>query len=221
MLPTKRHAEKSGRENDEMAMLGLYQAIESRLPGVPNKIIQVVSSRSGEGTSTIVRQLAEVIAVNLCKSVLILEACWRNPTQRLFYKIEPDCFWDEIVMRGGSPERALHRVGQSNIFISPISTLARPLPNLFELAVTGNFLGALRERFDFALIDSPAFTTSAEGGILARNVDGTVLVVEAEKTRWPVVSEVKNRIDNEGGNLLGVALNKRRYHIPGFIYKHM
>jgi Mrp family chromosome partitioning ATPase len=52
-------------------------------------------------------------------------------------------------------------------------------------------------------------------------VDGVVLVVEADKTRWPVAQSVKERIIQHGGNVLGMVLNKRRYYIPGFIYNRL
>jgi len=54
---------------------------------------------------------------------------------------------------------------------------------------------------------------------LSQKVDGIVLVVEAEKTRWPVVESVKERITRSGGKILGIVFNKRRYHIPKWIYK--
>jgi Mrp family chromosome partitioning ATPase len=52
-------------------------------------------------------------------------------------------------------------------------------------------------------------------------VDGVVLVVEAEKTRWPVAETVRDKIKNSGGNILGIVLNKRRYYIPDWIYNKL
>jgi len=71
------------------------------------------------------------------------------------------------------------------------------------------------------LVDSPPATTSPEGFALMRKADGVVLVVEADKTRWPVVESVKERILQHGGNVLGLVLNKRRYHIPEFVYRRL
>ena len=82
-----------------------------------------------------------------------------------------------------------------------------------------SLFGKLRQQFDFILIDSPPVTHSAVGLALVHKVDGVLLVVEAEKTRWSVARHVKNRLIIAQGNLLGVILNKRRYYIPSFIYK--
>jgi len=52
-------------------------------------------------------------------------------------------------------------------------------------------------------------------------VDGVVLVLEADKTRKPVAENLKNRILQNGGNLLGMVFNNRRYHIPEYVYKRL
>ncbi|MDH3602649.1 MAG: cobalamin biosynthesis protein CobQ, partial [Candidatus Tectomicrobia bacterium] len=68
---------------------------------------------------------------------------------------------------------------------------------------------------------SPPVTVSADGLAIVRKVDGVVLVVEAENTRWPVVQSVKDRIIKARGNLLGIVFNKRQYHIPPFLYNRL
>jgi Mrp family chromosome partitioning ATPase len=51
--------------------------------------------------------------------------------------------------------------------------------------------------------------------------DGIILVVEAEKVRPVVVSRAKQSIEEHGGQVLGVVLNKARRYIPQFIYRFM
>jgi Mrp family chromosome partitioning ATPase len=88
-------------------------------------------------------------------------------------------------------------------------------PRMYKL------LQHLRHHYDFVIIDAAAATASSNGFALARHVDGVILVVEAEYTRWPVVQNFKDRLIASGGNILGVVLNKRRYYIPSFLYKHL
>ena len=52
-------------------------------------------------------------------------------------------------------------------------------------------------------------------------VDGVVLVVEAEKTRWPVALNVKEKTEQGGGRVLGVVFNKRKYYIPEWLYRRI
>jgi Mrp family chromosome partitioning ATPase len=52
-------------------------------------------------------------------------------------------------------------------------------------------------------------------------VDGVLLVLEAGKTRRHVAIRAKKELEEAGGKLLGVVLNKRRYHIPERVYKRL
>jgi Mrp family chromosome partitioning ATPase len=83
------------------------------------------------------------------------------------------------------------------------------------------FLGAIRQQFDLLVIDSTPITKSPDGLGIVPRTDGVILVVEAEKTKWTVVENTKQQIQNVGGNILGMVLNKRNYHIPNFIYRFL
>jgi protein-tyrosine kinase len=77
----------------------------------------------------------------------------------------------------------------------------------------------LRDHFDLVVFDAPAMSHGALGPALTKKVDGVVVVVEAERTRAPVVAELQRVIEVNGGRILGVVLNKRRFHIPRFLYR--
>ena len=130
-------------------------------------------------------------------------------------------------------ERTLYVVGQetdlmgeilteivnSRFLVCPVSKLGGSLTKVVGSPHLESFFGKLRQRFDFILIDSPPATRSAVGLALVHKMDGVLLVVEADKTRWSVARHVKNRIIQAQGTILGVILNKRQYYIPAFIYK--
>jgi len=80
---------------------------------------------------------------------------------------------------------------------------------------------SLRAEFDLVVIDAPPAHVSSLGVAVSGKADGTLLVVEAERTRAPVVEMVKRRIAESGGKVVGAVLNRRRYHIPDFIYRQI
>jgi Mrp family chromosome partitioning ATPase len=47
-----------------------------------------------------------------------------------------------------------------------------------------------------------------------------VIVVEAERTRAPVVERLVSLLQRAGAPLAGSILNKRRFYVPSFIYDH-
>jgi hypothetical protein len=48
-----------------------------------------------------------------------------------------------------------------------------------------------------------------------------ILVVESERTRKRTAMWAKEQVEGAGGKLLGVVLNKRKYYIPDWLYKHI
>lgn len=49
--------------------------------------------------------------------------------------------------------------------------------------------------------------------------NGIVLVVQAERTRAPVLLEIMQQINAHGGNIIGVVLMERKFYIPKRLYK--
>lgn len=83
-----------------------------------------------------------------------------------------------------------------------------------------------QEHFDFTkrhnnswtIIASSALLRNELGQSLAKQANGSVLVVEAERTRAPVAKEVKRMIEALGGKVVGSVLVKRQMYIPGLVY---
>jgi Mrp family chromosome partitioning ATPase len=125
------------------------------------------------------------------------------------------------VRDNGPIEKALHQYGETRLFISPSSQNFVSNPPIYNSLLLDVFWKKLKQRFDLILVDSPPATTSTDGLAISSKVDGVILVVEAEKTRWPVAENVRDRIKRSGGNILGIVLNKRRFYIPDFIYKRL
>ena len=81
------------------------------------------------------------------------------------------------------------------------------------------FLPEMKEEADWVLFDGPPVNQLDEGLALSGKVDGVVMVLQAEKTRWEVAQAAKKRLEDSGGKILGVVLNKRKFYIPKWIYK--
>ena len=209
--------------NAEKEMITLFRNIDVHLESIHGKVIQFIGAQRGEGTSTVIRDFAMVSAARLGKSVLLLDADHQNPSQRLFFRIDPRFGLEEIVRDKESFEKASFRIGDTNLHVcvyqSPKNSSFSPQhlysPEIKELWAD------LRNMFDLILIDSAPADASPDGITMSRFVDGVVLVLEAEKTRKPVAENLKNQIARNGGNLLGIVFNKHRHHIPDFIYKRL
>ena len=205
----------------EGEMVRLYQNLHASLSDLTKKVVLFVGSRQGEGTSTIVREFAKVAASRFDRSVVLLDANPYDAVQHLSFDVKPSFGWADVMLSGKPLDSAVYRIAGTNLFISPICGNSNVSPQIPGALAWEAFLEKLKERFDLVLIDSPPATLYPDGLSMVNKVDGVVLVVAAEDTRWPVAESVKDQITRSGGRLLGMVFNKRRFYIPEFIYKRL
>jgi len=205
----------------EGEMVRLYQNLHASLSDVTKKVVLFVGSRQGEGTSTIVREFAKVVASRFDRSVVLLDANPYDAVQHLSFDVKPNVGWADVMLTGKPLDTALYRIAGTNLFVSPMCVNSNVPPQIPNALAWEAFLGKLKERFDLVLIDSPPATIYPDGLSVVNKVDGVVLVVAAEDTRWPVAESVKDHITRSGGRLLGMVFNKRRFYIPEFIYRRL
>jgi hypothetical protein len=192
-------------------MLRLHRQLNALNPEVTYRAIQFIGSRESEGTSTVVREFGRVSATRFGQRVLILEMD-RGEHVRGARGVGADGV-PTAVMSSMPGDATLHIAPLPREFLSACHTADSPDPMpVWE---------RLRTRYDLLLIDSLPAQASPEGFAVCTQVDGVVLVIEAEKTRWPVAEHVKQAIERSGGRVLGIVLNKRRYYIPQFIYRRL
>ncbi len=202
-------------------MMALHCNLDTMIPKQGCRAVQFIASSEGEGTSTIAREFAKVAAEKTGDAVLLVDTDNRNPNQHDAFEIRPGNDWLESI-RGNIPlEQTMARVGNGKLYVGMISRDGDLSSQLMQSPEFAAFWKSISERFDFILIDSPPLSISADGLLLSKWVDGVVLVVEAEKTRWPVVQTSRDKITGSGGNVLGVVLNKRKYYIPEYIYSRL
>ncbi len=204
----------------EQEMISLYQTIRASLPMVDHPSLLLIGSRSNEGTSTIAQQLAKTASMRMEKAVLLIDLDRSRPDLHVYVKTRPEK--PAGTLRTGHPmEDCLRRVQGSNLYVLPLFERTMTTPGNLDTLKGHAFWEPLKERFDLIIVDSPPATMFPDGPGIVSDVDGVILVVEAEKVRWQVVLSVKDKIVKNGGNILGIVFNKRHYYIPQRIYRNL
>ena len=205
----------------EAEMFCLFQNIECLLPDSPEKTILFIGPQGDEGVSTIVSEFARMAAVRLNKTVLIMDAAHHNPSQHMYFDIKGCYGWKDAMGDRDTIDKAYYKASNANVFLSPIFPGPALIPQVYDHSAAISFLEELKDKFDLVLIDSSPAITSPDSMAISRFTDGVVLVMEAERTRMHVIESVKNKIERNGGKILGIILNKRKVYIPDFIYKRL
>ena len=215
----------------EEEIIELYHRLESRFTDSSCPIIQFVSAHADEGVTTICYELARVAVKHFGKSVLVLNTSPNghnqgSDTSQQKSATSPD---KEI---GTSDDSAFttrndfsdyHEIVREpqgydvGLFLAPDTSLAK----IFSGQHYQKYTELVRAAFDLIIIDSPPISESSAILAASSKVDGIILVMAAETTRWPVTARLKERIEKSGGHILGIVLNKQRHYIPDFIYRHL
>ena len=201
----------------ESEMLLLGQNIGALLPDPGKNVVQFLGASEKVGTSTLAREFSKVLANHSRKSVLLVESDLKQYEQHQALGVEPKIGLEQLLHSDATLEQVTTRVGKSNLFLTSVVSKV----NLISSSRTEDLWKSVREKFELIVIDSPAVHTDVGGLTLCSSVDGVVLVLDADKTQASIARSAKEQILQNGGNLLGIVFNKRRFYIPDFIDKFL
>ena len=185
------------------------------------KTILFLGTTHGDGSSTTAINFATTLARDGRHNVLLIEANLRNPSLQEVFDVDPDQSLSGFSTNGNKAASGLKKVGPENLYVvTPGSKSSGPV-SLFESQRFWEFLKTMRTEFDYVVLDGPPLPSFSESKVICNKVDGVVMVIESGKTRKQVALRAKKDIEQAGGTLLGVVLNKRKYHIPKWLYRRL
>ncbi len=220
---TREASHLDGLPTSKRDMQALYHSVETALTGTEDgAIIMLSSAQPGEGKTTVCAGYAVTAASDYGRSVLILDGDRHHPLAGRFGAREGMT----VAALVQSPEAVLQgaqRVGtRGSIAVVPVTSFIRTAnADAQEIELLAAARDQLKRIWDYILIDAPSIAEVPWTASVGRIADGIILVVEAERTRYPVVMNAKQEFANNGAKLLGVFLNKRRFYIPRRVYRFL
>lgn len=82
-------------------------------------------------------------------------------------------------------------------------------------------LQVLAADYRFVIIDGDPVYSSGDILTLSTQVDGVVLVVRSEETRWEVAQAAAQRLIQAEAKLIGSVFNARKYYMPKWVYDRL
>ena len=174
----------------------------------PVKTLLVTSPNPSEGKSTTVANLAVVMA-QAGMSVVAVDSDLRRPVlHHLFNVPNKQGLTNALLQEAPVLDGCLLETDVENLRVMPSGPLPPNPSELLGSQRMKNLLQALKDRADVLLLDSPPTLAVTDAAVLANEVDGVVLVVDAGETRRGAGQRAVDQLAKVGANLLGVTLNK-------------
>lgn len=189
-----------------------YRMIRSNLQFVavdnPRKSILITSPGPGEGKSTTAVNLGIVMAHNGQKTILV-DADLRRPVLHNVFQ-ESNGLGLTNQFRNPRPnlKDCLSRTKVKNLLLL---TSGETPPNPSELLGSQymeQLLNGLTDEAELVIFDTPPAALVADAAVLAKQVDGVILVVSAGETRRDSAKQAVFNLQQSGANILGVVLNR-------------
>jgi capsular exopolysaccharide synthesis family protein len=145
------------------------------------KSLLITSPGPNEGKSTTVVNLGISIARER-KQVVLIDMDLRRPSLHAYFDLPNHVGLTDILQGESSLDEAIQATSVEGLSI--ISS-GPPFPNagvLIESEEVGSLLSELKTRFDMMIIDSAPVLIKSDPLVLAKHVDGSIIVIESERT---------------------------------------
>jgi Mrp family chromosome partitioning ATPase len=174
-------------------------------------VLHVVSATHGEGTTTIARALAERATTFGHRRVLLIGLNTVPGSN------ETSAGLLSFIARGESVEGAIYETPGSSL--ATASLLGPTEQKTTDTKAVREAYQSCRELYELCIVDCPPIADGTYFDLVPEDSDGIIFIVQAEKLRPAVIQRVKDMLEQQGGNILGIVLNQTRHYIPKVIYK--
>lgn len=175
----------------------------------------VTSTMPGEGKSWVSANLAITFA-QAGKKVLLIDADMRKGRQHNMFNVERTMglsnFLSGINETGSSENLHIQQYIKDtevpNLYLMPAGNVPPNPSELLASETTINMIENLKQTFDYIIFDGTPSLLVTDALIISRLVDSTIIVTSHNTTKKENLEKVKKDIENVGGKIAGVILNK-------------
>lgn len=180
------------------------------------RCVLITSATGGEGKTTLAAQLAGRCA-NAGLMTLLIDADLRRPSLGDLLEVPEGPGLVDVLAGEASPEAAMVVIGNAGGFhLLPAGSTGRDPSRLLHGERLGQLMAQLRETFDMVIIDAPPVLAVPDALLLGRWVDGAVLAVRHDTSRFPLVERANQRLASIGVPVLGAVINGGRTAEAGY-----
>ncbi len=186
--------------------------------------VYVTSAHPGEGKTTMAMAMAYGLETTATRRVALVEANMSSPSFGTVFDISSESpgLYDFLLGEADLDEVSHHLEEGDPVIVPGGTRQARNVwLDTYEEERYTERLSELTDEFMYSVFDGDSVITDTGSTIAVREFEATVLTVECGATKWQVASLARDKLVGYGANILGVALNKRKYPIPTAIYSRV
>ncbi|MGZ3438071.1 MAG: CpsD/CapB family tyrosine-protein kinase [Polyangia bacterium] len=170
------------------------------------KALAFTSPQSGEGKTTTAVNAALALGRGGRNRVVLVDADLRRPGVASMLGLRANKGLADIVAGHASIDDCLWRFGADELYVLPAGNVPDDLAGVLYDPRMGDLIAALKQRFDFVVVDTPPVLPLADVPTLCRDLDGAIMVVRANHTPKELVNAAIDAL--YGVTVHGLVLNE-------------
>lgn len=181
----------------------------ARLQAHELRTVLITSAGPGEGKTTTATNLA-ISAASQGRSVILVDTDLRRPSVHTVLGIASGPGLTDHLLGQATLQEVLRKTDHAGLSVIATGPLPPDASALFRSSAMEAFLKEIRDQADLILFDSSPVLAVVDPIILARLMDGVVLVAAANQTRRVSLVRAADQLQQVGAVLLGAVTNKAR-----------
>jgi succinoglycan biosynthesis transport protein ExoP len=169
------------------------------------RIVLVTSALPGEGKSTMALSLAQMVARN-GQRVVVIDGDLRRPAVHRLAGVSQKPGLIEWLLNRNPLEEVIYSTGPGGIDVIPAGDQPQLPPNLLSSDRFRQLLRGLMERYDMVILDSAPVLAVSDTRILATLAEKTLFIVRWASTSHKVAASALRQLLEAGAHVAGVAL---------------
>lgn len=177
--------------------------------GTPPRVIVVTSYGTAEGKSTVCANLGVVLA-QAGKKTLVADCDLRRPSLHSIFGLRNIRGMVDVLAEGNDLYEDWQGVCHEPLPGLGVLAVGTLPPNPAELILSrrfSEFLAAVRQQFEYVLVDTPPLGFVSDAAIIAVQADDVLLTLDARRTRNESVRRAVHDLRSKGANVLGTVMN--------------
>jgi hypothetical protein len=194
-------------------LIELYLEIETTLKEDRGITVQFISPSSGPGSALVALDMAWAAVTILGKRMLVLN-CTRD--RWTMEQAGGDQAGGDSVQPISAQGELVKVTGHELYMADMLNWQGKSLSRAKHAEISAH-LREFGEAFDMVVVVPPSADIDPLGAILARCVDGSIVVIEAEQTRRSAAIRLREILSRSGRPIVGAVLHDRQNHIPQWL----
>lgn len=183
------------------------------------KVLLATSAEPGQGTSTVVSNLAYSLSL-YGKNVIAIDCNVYSPSLHTLFGLPNEHGLTDVLEKKLDLKKAIQKSSYEGLSILSSGALPAHPSGMLGTPQMDELIRNLSQQFDYIVLDTPAYPSMAGIPALVRNVDGLILVVRRAHAQREAVQSVDRFLSRIQDKFVGLVVNQAEDVNSKYFYQY-